>query len=298
MTLAAGAGDIGVPSMVWGALSHVGTVRTNNEDSYHVSAGTCLVSDGMGGHAAGDVASRIVVDSFERWTLAALPTLADLETRLESINQTIRQTGVSSGAAQMGTTVVGVTIVANGEAASAVAFNIGDSRCYRLSGGELRQVTVDHSHVQELIDAGEISQHDARVHPMRNVVTRALGIDPRVRADYHILADAGCRLLLCSDGLSSEVGEHEIRELLVSELDPQRAAAALVERALGRSAQDNVTVIVVDLSFEIPGDDDETLRHSRVPTRSPEITAPRLLRPLVPPAPPVFPPPTPIEETP
>src|SRR6056297_1294825 len=176
-------------SLQWGAVSHVGGLRTTNEDSYFVSDHVCLVADGMGGHAAGEVASQLVVESFDSLDDSQPLDLLAFEPLLTAINTRIRDVGSANGTSGMGTTVVGVALISNGSGMSAVVFNVGDSRCYRLVDGVLSQVTVDHSHVQELMEAGDITAEQAASHPMRNVVTRALGVDPAVRADYTVLDD-------------------------------------------------------------------------------------------------------------
>jgi len=276
MTEGAAQGELGVPEMAWGAVSHVGGVRTMNEDAFFGSDRVCLVADGMGGHEAGEVASGLVVELFEQALGQRLLGLSDLEPLLTAVNHRIRRLGEENGTEGMGTTVVGVGLIANGDAVSAVVFNVGDSRCYRLRGGVLEQVTTDHSHVQELIAAGELSVAEASQHPLRNVVTRALGVDEDVRADFTVLDDLSCRLLLCSDGLSGEVDEDTIHGVLISELDPQAAATALVEAVLGGRAPDNVTAVVVDITFD-DSVGDVTVPNARIRLDDVEITAPREL---------------------
>lgn len=265
------------PAMVSGAVSHVGGIRTMNEDSYLTSDRVCLVADGMGGHEAGEVASGLAAELFERTFGLGILDVGDLEPLFTSINRQIRQVGVENGTEGMGTTVVGLGLIANGDTVSAVVFNVGDSRCYRLLDGKLEQLTTDHSHVQELITAGELSAADASRHPMKNVVTRALGVEREIRADYTLLDEVSCRLLLCSDGLSGEISDERIREILSSEADPQAAATALVESVLEGRAPDNVTAVVVDVTFDDVVDD-ITVPNDRRPTDI-EITAPRPLPP-------------------
>jgi protein phosphatase len=228
----------------------------------------------MGGHAAGEVASGLVVDSFESLDAAEPLGLLEFEPLLSAINARIREVGTERGTIGMGTTVVGVALISNGSRASAVVFNVGDSRCYQLKGGILRQVTVDHSHVQELIEAGHITENEAAVHPMRNVVTRALGVDPTVRADYTVLDDVNCRLLLCSDGLSGELSEQMIAGVLQQEADPNVAALRLVESVLLGPAPDNITAVVVDVTVSADGSVDDTVPNASI-VDAPEITAPR-----------------------
>ena len=127
--------------------------------------------------------------------------------------------------------------------------NIGDSRTYRLSQGTLSQVSVDHSEVQELVDAGEITQAEAAVHPRRHVVTRALGTGDETEADYWLLPiEEGDRMLVCSDGLNGELDDEQIATILATEADPQSAVDQLIQAALRSGGRDNVTCIVVDAS--------------------------------------------------
>lgn len=261
-----------VPSVVSGAVTHTGAVRTLNEDAHLTSPWLCLVADGMGGHDGGEVASRIVVDAFAEHADRPL-TLGALEPLIADVNRQVHGHGERSGHRGMGSTLVGVAVVDNGGSASAVVFNVGDSRCYRLAGDELAQVTTDHSHVQELIDAGELTAREAATHPLRNVVTRALGPDDNVLADFVILADEACRLLLCSDGVSGELDDETIHRLLSHGDDPQTTALALVEAVLQREARDNITAVVVDIGHA--DDADITVPKETIEQRSSEITAPR-----------------------
>ena len=266
-------------SLRWGAISHVGSIRSTNEDSYFVSERVCLVADGMGGHAAGEVASGLVTETFRSLDDDRPMELLELEPLLNAINTRIREVGSENGTTGMGTTVVGVSLIRNGGGSSAVVFNVGDSRCYRLADGGLEQITVDHSHVQELIDAGDITREQAANHPMRNVVTRALGVDSAVRADYIVLDDVDCRLLLCSDGLSGEMSDDAMMNTLASEPDPGAAALALVESVLAGRAPDNITAVVVDVRFiyvAVEGDLDDTTP-TPVAASDVDVTAPRSL---------------------
>ena len=142
------------PIPAWGATTHVGGVRRHNEDAFYVSDDVCVVADGMGGDEAGDGASqlvtRLVSDVFgaHRLDVAELPRL------VSSLNTTVRRTGAENGTPGMGATLVGVAVAENGDTPSAVVFDVGDSRCYRLANGTMTQLTTDHSHVQELVEIG------------------------------------------------------------------------------------------------------------------------------------------------
>ena len=148
----------------------------------------------------------------------------------------------------MGTTVVGLIAVEQLGAPYWLAFNIGDSRLYRLWDGDLSQISVDHSYVQELINSGRLSSDDARAHPERNVVTRALGQGEDIEPDFWMMPpEPGERFLLCSDGLSGDVERARIRDVLLAAEDPADAAADLVAAALSAGGRDNITVVVVDV---------------------------------------------------
>lgn len=237
------------PTLTWGAVTHGGGVRDHNEDAFFVSEDVCVVADGMGGHDAGEVASQLVTQIVSETFGSRRLQVTELPGVVTNLNDAVRTTGARNDTRGMGTTLVGVALTDNGEDESAVIFHVGDSRCYRLVDGTMNQVTTDHSHVQELLDGGRITQNEVRTHPLRNVITRALGAEEKVRADFHVLPDADCRLLLCSDGLSNELDDQRIAELLLAWPDPRDAAGALLDAAIEGTAGDNVTVIVVDLRF-------------------------------------------------
>jgi len=237
------------PTFVWGATTHGGGVRDHNEDAFYVSDHVCAVADGMGGHEAGEVASQLVTELVAAEFGTQQLDVSDLPRIVSSLNAAVLQKGAENNTQGMGTTLVGVAVARNGDAPSAVVFHVGDSRCYRLANGLMVQLTTDHSHVQDLVQDGRITQAEARVHPLRNVITRALGADVVVEADVHVLPEDDCRLLLCSDGLSGEIDDDQIWELLSMHADPSKAAVALVEAVLEGPARDNVTVVVVDVRF-------------------------------------------------
>lgn len=236
-----------------GAATSSGKRRRDNEDAHAVGDRLCLVADGMGGHAAGDVASALAVASITD-ALArpggALPALDDVVTAVQAANRCIRDKAAQQPAvAGMGTTVVGVAVVAAPSGLALAVFHAGDSRCYRWHAGELRLLTCDHSLVQQLVDAGRLDAADAEGHPMGNVVTRALGPDPDVQPDVTVLAPVACRLLLCSDGLHDELPARAIGRVLAGIDDPQVAAERLVDLVLLGPARDNVTALVVDVTM-------------------------------------------------
>ena len=240
-----------------GAATDVGRVRKHNEDSILADRTVFVVADGMGGHAAGEVASGIATAALSELAGAArlrsedvVAALAEANRRiLESVTRHPEQTG-------MGTTAAGLTVVSAGGSDHWAVFNIGDSRVYRLIGGRLAQVTVDHSEVRELVDAGLITEEEAAHHPLRNVVTRSLGTDVAPSPDIWVFPPhPGERFVICSDGLSNELSTSEIERIVADVDDPQAAAEALVAAAVEAGGRDNVSVIVVALAEGGDGED-------------------------------------------
>ena len=224
-----------------------GLRREANEDSFIAADPVFAVADGMGGHEAGEVASGICVR-----TLAELPqfktgsrdaTADILQEYLLMADAGIRHATGS----RAGTTLSGVVVVEQLDVPYWLVFNIGDSRTYRYSHGQLAQISVDHSEVQELLDTGQISEAEAAVYPRRHVVTRALGTGDDSEADYWLLPlEDGDRILVCSDGLNGELSDEQIAGILAAEADPQAAVDELIQAALRSGGRDNITAIVVD----------------------------------------------------
>jgi protein phosphatase len=228
--------------LAWGTATDCGLVRPANEDALLAEPPVFLVSDGMGGRAAGEVASAIVVDEFRR-RMGAETVEPDWVTGCISRAGT-RIRRLSGG----GATVVGAAVVEHSGEPYWLAFNIGDSRMYRCADGLLQQISVDHSLVQELIDAGELAPELARTHPRRNVITRAVGVSARAQPDCWLLPGLpGDRLLLCSDGITGELTDDQLVTLLAEHPDPQAAAAALVTAAVQAGGRDNATAVVIDV---------------------------------------------------
>ena len=227
----------------FGHLSHVGLRREHNEDTYYGDGelGLWLVADGMGGHEFGEVASALARDAIVREVRAGKPLAAAIQRADEEI---IHHSRRRSEALPMGTTVAAVRV--DGDRFE-VAW-VGDSRVY-LWNGELRQISQDHSYVQELIDQGAITAEQARVHPHRNVVTQALGVtDPASLKVETITGELrpGMELLLCSDGLTEEVDDATIAGVLAQKgLSAQECVEHLVLAALDGGGSDNVTVVLV-----------------------------------------------------
>jgi len=239
-----------------GVATSVGRVRQVNEDSYLAQPPLYAIADGMGGHGAGDLASALAIETLTGCARLGVLSVPGVLATLDAANQAI----AGHEPAGMGTTVTGLASLETAGGDHLMVFNVGDSRVYRVVGGRLDQVTVDHSVVQELVLAGTLTPDQARTHPRRNVITRALGSDRVLRVDHWLLpALAGDRYLLCSDGLFSELAEDQILPLLTGG-DPQQAATALVDAANDAGGHDNITVIVVD----IDGDDEQAADGDRV----------------------------------
>lgn len=252
IVLGAGRGDAAV-TLVWASVTDTGHRRQVNEDSLVALPPVFAVADGMGGHTAGDLASAVVVDR-----LAALADRADVDATVIREALVTAAHDIDEIAAELplgaGTTVTGVVLDIDAAPPAFTVFNVGDSRVYRFQGNELRQVTHDHSVVQELVDAGVLSAADAEGHPESNVVTRALGFRETPRPDYWTIdAEPGLRLLLCSDGLTKELDAERIRMHLAARLSAAETAGALVDAALAEGGRDNVTVIVLDVIEVVAG---------------------------------------------
>ena len=247
-----------------GATTDVGLRRMANEDSYLTGYPIFAVADGMGGHDAGDRASQTVIHHLSslvgKREIQPEALLAVLETARVSVAAIADETERGAGS-----TVTGVAVSMHGGTAHWLVFNIGDSRVYRLHDGLLSQLSIDHSLVQQLLDSGELSPADLAAFQGKNVITRAVGAEDS-DADFwmHPIMQNE-RLLLCSDGLTGEASDEEIRELLLTTPGAQSAADALVQRALANGGRDNVTVVVLDVLVGgiVPVLDDETVLSSR-----------------------------------
>ena len=250
--------------VTWGAATDTGRVRARNEDSLFAQAPAFMVADGMGGHAGGAVASRLAVDVLRDGLSdgsgdgsgdgdgdgrgGSPVTTAVVKALLQTANDTILAAArADASIPSMGTTAVGLVLVTEDDAEQWLAFNIGDSRIYRLHDGALTQISVDHSYVHELVDAGLLDPQSARTHPRRSVITRALGIEREPVPDFWTFpAVPADRFLLCSDGLSGELTDPQLAEILATVADPSQAARALVDAADQAGGRDNISAIVVD----------------------------------------------------
>jgi protein phosphatase len=246
-----------VAELRWGSATHEGQMRAQNEDHAHAGDGLFVVADGMGGHLAGEVASEMAVERLASRLPPDSPhTLDDLIAAITEANIEIYNGSIDNpDQAGMGTTVTSIAVVTDPHDGEVLGVaNVGDSRGYVFRHGRLRQVTIDHSFVQELVAEGAITRDEARTHPRRNIVTRALGIEPAVRIDsWTMPVIRGDRFLLCSDGLVDEVTDEAITEVLVDHADdPEAAAQGLVDAANEAGGRDNITVVVIDV---LEGDD-------------------------------------------
>ncbi len=239
-----------------GAATDIGRVREVNEDAFLAAPPVFVVADGMGGHDRGDVASQIVVEEFTKvaqagYDPAAGPdliarTLHSCQQRIGEYDASRRAEGAEKFAA--GTTVVAALVIEQEGQTRWLLANLGDSRIYRFHDGALERISVDHSVVQELIDAGTITESDAAVHPDRHIITRALGGRGSAEADYFVLPLASVeRLLLCSDGVSGMIDDAEIAVIMGAVEDPRDAADRVVAAAVAAGGKDNATAVVVDV---------------------------------------------------
>ena len=240
-------------------LTDIGLVRKNNQDSYAIRVldddlAIAVVCDGMGGAQAGNVASAVAVEAFaanlEDACRQGMPP--EPEQMQELLRGACRAANtqvfeLSRDNAEyfgMGTTLVAALTISH----EVYVINVGDSRCYILSDGQLTQITSDHSLVQALVDCGDITQEEARTHPKKNVITRALGVDDTVRSDvFCVEHKEGDILLLCSDGLTNTVADDVLREELSQLVSPEETARKLLNLAVEQGAPDNVTVILAQL---------------------------------------------------
>jgi protein phosphatase len=219
-------------------------VRENNEDNLLVAAPLYAVADGMGGHAAGEVASEIAIQVLANAQLTEANPDDLREAVIEANHMVLEGPHRGLGRPGMGTTLTAVLIEEN----RLIVAQVGDSRAYLLHAGHLRQVTRDHSLMAELIARGEITPDEVRTHPQRSVITRVLGSEPGTLPDlYELDVVTGDRLLLCTDGLTGMIDDREVARLLSSTKEPQKAADALVAAARQAGGYDNITVIVLDI---------------------------------------------------
>lgn len=234
-------------TIAWAAATDTGRRRAANEDSFVASSPLFAVADGMGGHSAGDLASAAVVERLAEAIAADFLAPRTIERALERATADI-STIAGDSELGVGTTVTGAALTLQDDQPYFAVFNIGDSRVYRFERNELAQVTVDHSVVQELVDAGALTREEAEYHPDSNIITRAVGFNAQPTPDFWMLpVRTGMRLLLCSDGLTKELTDARIRLHMAAGLSPTETATALIDAALAAGGRDNITTIVVDV---------------------------------------------------
>jgi serine/threonine protein phosphatase PrpC len=223
-----------------------GRQRSANEDSLFTRPPLFVVADGMGGAQAGEVASKTAVESFDKELPKAPPELLLQET-IEAANRTIHEHAREDpGLAGMGTTITATIVDLDAE--EVAIGHVGDSRAYRLRGNKLERLTRDHSLVEEMRRKGQLTDAQAEDHPQRSIITRALGPEPEVEVDLQTVpAQAGDVFLICSDGLTTMLGDEQIARLLARATSMQSAVRALVDEATRAGGRDNITVIAFRL---------------------------------------------------
>lgn len=230
----------------------IGQQRAQNQDRVNLftknGVSLAVIADGIGGNRGGDVAAELTVSQLDHYFMTATPhTVTEatkwFKTQVQAVNDLIIQKSKQIKDDQgMGTTLVGAIIFAD----QAVVANIGDSRAYLLHGKDLRQVTVDHSLVQELVKHGDLTQAEAEHHPKNNIITRAVGITSQAKVDVSLIELVkNDQLLLCSDGLSKMVSRNTILKALLTSQDEQAKCAELVDAANAAGGPDNITVLIV-----------------------------------------------------
>ena len=261
--------------LVFAARTDVGMIRSGNEDNFAVDAngarGVFIVADGMGGHAAGEVASEMAVQIVIRELKKVSDSAAvsdgtaskALAESLKLANRAIHDRTITEVDKQgMGTTA-SVLVLADSRY---VIGQVGDSRVYLLRNGALSQLTKDHSYVQEQVDLGNLTPEQARYHPYSNVITRCVGASPEVEPDlYHGEAKTGDIFLIASDGLTGMVDDRRLAQLLMSRAEPDRKVQSLIAEANGRGGLDNITAIVVQVEEAEPPRDTPTGEMSAIP---------------------------------
>ncbi|OZI13277.1 protein phosphatase [Bacillaceae bacterium SAS-127] len=231
-----------------------GRIRAHNEDNGGVFINAAndylaIVADGMGGHNAGDIASQLTIESMKSmWkNVDKIESATQAEQWLESTIRQINERILSHASSHqecngMGTTLVAALCTTN----FCTIANIGDSRCYLLNDDGFKQVTDDHSLVNELVKSGEITKEEAEHHPRKNVLTRALGTNDHVTADYHTITfEQGDYMLLCSDGLSNKLAQQEMQAILKNNLSLLEKADSFVQLANEKGGEDNITLVIL-----------------------------------------------------
>lgn len=232
----------------YASATDTGLVRETNQDAIYVDDTLAVVADGMGGHAAGEVASALTIDLVCR-NFGERPTWEGLFRAIEAANRAIiadaRDNPERFG---MGTTVIAVGLTRDAAGVvSPTLFNVGDSRAYQLRDGALRQLSEDHSVAEEWVRMGRLTSEEAQVHPRRHQLTRALGVEDELQVDVSSIdAEAGDRILLCSDGLSNELSGEELVRLASSPMPLEDSVSQLIDAARHAGGRDNISAILLE----------------------------------------------------
>lgn len=239
--------------MIMSAGSHRGKVRRCNEDSYYISEGNfqyIVVADGMGGHKGGQTASKTAIENIRMYLSDSRVENSDdlrecLEECIDLTNRAVyKKASMDDELAGMGTTLV--LFCRLGDIGYVV--NVGDSRCYLIRGNEIKQITKDHSVVQELFDNGQIEKSDMKNHPNKNIITRAVGTNYNVKCDiFEFSVQDTDSIILCTDGLSNMIDDSEILDVYLNAPDPDSCVKELINRANDAGGTDNITVAVARL---------------------------------------------------
>ncbi len=233
------------------AVTDKGLKRASNEDSYVATHPVYIVADGMGGHNAGEVAAEIVHNCFEQLLSRTVITKADVDEAIHlAVDEIRKEVYADKGKEAMGTTLCGLIYMDHSDQAGASTYwlvvNIGDSRAYRMANGTLKQLTIDHSEVDEMLVRGEITKEEAVRHPLRHIITRSID-QYGTHADFFELPTTpGARYLICTDGLTDDVNEAYIAEVLSKGASPDQTAKILLEGAIRAGGRDNITIIVIE----------------------------------------------------
>jgi len=267
----------------WGTATDPGRVRAGNEDSILALPQVFAVADGMGGHAAGEVASAVALQTVAARMGAQPTSIATVTDVVRAANEAVYRRSLAEPTTRgMGTTLALVAPATGADGTDhLVVANVGDSRVYLCTDGELRQLTRDHSYVEEMLAAGQITAEEARRHPHRHVVTRVVGIEPSVAVDtWLVTPEQGDRYVICSDGLVDEVADADIARIVTEAPDPQTAADALVAAANAAGGRDNISVVVV----EVLPSDGQVPPHGAATTGAQAAAANTQAQPAQPPA--------------
>jgi len=251
--------------------SDTGLVRTSNQDASYVSDSLAVVADGMGGHAAGEVASAMTIDVVTEHFLAN-PTIDGVVAACGAANREVLADAAATPVrAGMGTTLLVLALVeSEGGSTSPVLFHVGDSRAYQVRDGALRQLTEDHSVAEEWVRLGRLTPEEALTHPNRHQLTRAIGVDQPLEIDVKsIAARPGDRVVLCSDGLSNELSPDEIAAIVSADEPLDEIAKNLVAAANLAGGRDNITAVVVEFDEVSSGVEIDEVRLPLPPTPPP-----------------------------